>query len=114
MPTEKRPPEGTATGRTRKKMGSILNEWYGEMIGKITDALNGPCHAILEGETGIGKSMAYLIPAIFYSNKNRCRVCVSTNTINLQYQLIDKDLPFLESIIPFEFKYCLLKIEQSI
>ena len=80
-----------------------------EMIGKITDALNGPCHAILEGETGIGKSMAYLIPAIFYSNKNRCRVCVSTNTINLQYQLIDKDLPFLESIIPFEFKYCLLK-----
>lgn len=30
MPTEKRPPEGTATGRTRKKMGSILNEWYGD------------------------------------------------------------------------------------
>ena len=80
-----------------------------ELMGKITDALNAPCHAILEGETGIGKSMAYLIPAIFYSNKNRCRVCVSTNTINLQYQLIDKDLPFLEKIIPFDFKYCLLK-----
>ncbi len=80
-----------------------------ELIGKITEALNEPCHAILEGETGIGKSMAYLIPAIFYSNKNRCRVCVSTNTINLQYQLIEKDLPFLESILPFEFKYCLLK-----
>lgn len=80
-----------------------------DLLGKITDALNTPCHAILEGETGIGKSMAYLIPAIFYSHTNKCRVCVSTNTINLQYQLINKDLPFLEKIIPFDFKYCLLK-----
>ena len=80
-----------------------------ELMGKITDAFNQPCHAILEGETGIGKSMAYLIPSIFYSNKNKCRVCVSTNTINLQYQLVDKDLPFLAQILPVEFKYCLLK-----
>ena len=79
------------------------------LMGKITDALNAPCHAILEGETGIGKSLAYLIPAIFYSNKNKCRVAVSTNTINLQQQLVDKDLPFLEKVIPFDFKYCLVK-----
>ena len=45
-----------------------------ELMKKITDAFNGPSHAILEGETGIGKSMAYLVPAIFYSHKNRCRV----------------------------------------
>ena len=76
---------------------------------KIVDAFNNSCHAILEGETGIGKSMAYLIPSIIYSHINKCRVCVSTNTINLQYQLVDKDLPFLGKILPFDFKYCLLK-----
>lgn len=80
-----------------------------ELMGKIVDAVNKPCHAILEGETGIGKSMAYLIPAIHYANKNRCRVGISTNTINLQHQLVNKDLPFLASIMPFKFKYCLVK-----
>ena len=80
-----------------------------QLMGKIVEALNTPCHAILEGETGIGKSMAYLIPAVHYANKNRCRVAISTNTINLQHQLVNKDLPFLASILPFSFKYCLVK-----
>lgn len=80
-----------------------------ELMGRIVDAINKPCHAILEGETGIGKSMAYLIPAIHFAHKNRCRVGISTNTINLQHQLVNKDLPFLASIMPFKFKYCLVK-----
>lgn len=80
-----------------------------QLMRKIVDALNLPCHAILEGETGIGKSMAYLIPAVHYAHKNRCRVAISTNTINLQHQLVNKDLPFLASILPFTFKFCLVK-----
>lgn len=84
-----------------------------QLMNKVTDALNTPCHAVLEGETGIGKSLAYLIPSIFYSQKNKCRVCISTNTINLQYQLVDKDLPFLKKVLPFDFKYCLLKGRQN-
>lgn len=79
------------------------------LMTKIVEAINKPCHAILEGETGIGKSMAYLIPAVHYAHKNRCRVGISTNTINLQHQLVNKDLPFLASILPFSFKYCLVK-----
>lgn len=75
----------------------------------IVDAMNCSCHAILEGETGIGKSMAYLIPAIHYAKKHKCRVAISTNTINLQHQLVNKDLPLLSTVIPFEFKYCLVK-----
>lgn len=80
-----------------------------QLMQKIVEALNTPCHAILEGETGIGKSMAYLVPAVHYANKNRCRVAISTNTINLQHQLVNKDLPFLASILPFQFKFCLVK-----
>lgn len=80
-----------------------------KLMSQIVEAINKPCHAILEGETGIGKSMAYLIPAVHYAHKNRCRVGISTNTINLQHQLVNKDLPFLASILPFSFKYCLVK-----
>lgn len=80
-----------------------------KLMENIIEAMNGPCHAILEGETGIGKSMAYLIPAVHYAIRNRCRVAISTNTINLQHQLVNKDLPFLASILQFPFKYCLVK-----
>mgnify|MGYP000856881325 FL=1 len=80
-----------------------------QLMTQIIEAMNKPCHAMLEGETGIGKSMAYLIPAVHYAIKNRCRVGISTNTINLQHQLVNKDLPFLASILKFPFKYCLVK-----
>lgn len=80
-----------------------------ELMKLIVAAMNEPGHAILEGETGIGKSMAYLIPAIHYAHQHRCRVAVSTNTINLQHQLVNKDLPLLRSVVPFEFNYCLVK-----
>jgi ATP-dependent DNA helicase DinG len=80
-----------------------------QLMSIIVRALNSSCHAILEGETGIGKSMAYLIPAIHYAREHKCRVAVSTNTINLQHQLVNKDLPLLASILPFEFKFCLVK-----
>ncbi len=84
-----------------------------EMMKKIVEAMNSGNHAILEGETGIGKSMAYLIPAIHYAIKNNCRVAVSTNTINLQHQLVNKDLPFLKKVLPFDFEYRLLKGRQN-
>jgi ATP-dependent DNA helicase DinG len=80
-----------------------------EFLKLIVDALNQPCHAILEGETGIGKSMAYLIPAVHFAREHECRVAISTNTINLQHQLVNKDLPLLSSVLPFNFKYCLVK-----
>ncbi|MBF0500612.1 MAG: hypothetical protein HQM09_10810 [Candidatus Riflebacteria bacterium] len=80
-----------------------------DLLLKIVDALNHPYHAILEGETGVGKSMAYLIPTVFYAHENKRRVAISTNTINLQYQLCNKDLPLLARVLPFEFKFCLVK-----
>ena len=63
----------------------------------------------MEAGTGIGKSFAYLIPAIDRIVTKGERVVVSTNTINLQEQLIDKDIPLLRAVIPDEFSAVLVK-----
>ncbi len=55
----------------------------------------GPRHLLVEGGTGIGKSVAYLLPAALFALRNNVRVVISTNTINLQEQLIAKDIPDL-------------------
>ena len=65
-----------------------------EMAEAVSDALGERRHLVVEAGTGIGKTMAYLIPAIL-SNK---RVVVSTGTKNLQEQLYFKDVPMLEAI----------------
>ncbi len=65
------------------------------MLEAVVESFNGNGIATVEAGTGTGKSLAYLVPAIHWSLANRERVVVSTHTINLQEQLIRKDLPFL-------------------
>jgi len=65
------------------------------MMEVVVKAFNDQHVALIEAGTGTGKSLAYLIPAISWSILNRERVVISTNTINLQEQLIGKDLPLL-------------------
>ncbi|HOT30035.1 MAG TPA: helicase C-terminal domain-containing protein [Candidatus Ozemobacteraceae bacterium] len=97
--------------------GAIFNKLEGHeerpgqigLMESVIDALNAPCHAILEGETGVGKSLAYLIPALYFAHLRKCRVAVSTNTLNLQSQLCGKDLPFLSKYMPFPFTFALMK-----
>ncbi len=64
-----------------------------EMMKAVAQAINNRRHLIVEGGTGVGKSLAYLLPAALYAIKNQKRVVISTNTINLQEQLISKDIP---------------------
>lgn len=64
---------------------------------------------IAEAGTGTGKSVAYLLPAIRWALANRERTVVSTNTINLQEQLVDKDLPLLRRALGEPFKFALVK-----
>jgi ATP-dependent DNA helicase DinG len=80
-----------------------------EMIREVCEAFNGDALALIEAGTGIGKSVAYLIPAIEWSLVNRERVVVSTNTINLQEQLIHKDIPDLQRALGKGFSYLLMK-----
>ncbi len=80
-----------------------------EMARAAAAALNADEVCAIEAGTGIGKSFAYLVPAILWAVKNRDRVVISTGTIALQEQLVAKDLPFLKRVLPVEFKFALIK-----
>src|SRR5437660_5189656 len=66
-------------------------------------------HLAVEAGTGVGKSLAYLVPAILYAVANKKKAVVSTHTINLQEQLTQKDLPMLQQILPVPFSCTMLK-----
>lgn len=86
-----------------------------EMAGVVADAFRQGRHAIVEAGTGVGKSFAYLVPAILFATNHLGRgegsrpVIISTHTISLQEQLIAKDLPLLRSVMPEEFTAVLAK-----
>jgi ATP-dependent DNA helicase DinG len=79
------------------------------MAFSVAEALNGDRVAMIEAGTGTGKSLAYLLPAALWAKRNRERVVVSTNTINLQEQLTGKDIPFLQKNAGISFKAVLIK-----
>lgn len=79
------------------------------MMRTVTRAFNEGQVAVIEAGTGVGKSFAYLAPAILWSLTNKKRVVVSTNTINLQEQLLEKDLPELARQMDREVKAVLVK-----
>src|SRR5438128_38784 len=66
-----------------------------DMATAVTAAFNDGGTALLEAGTGVGKSLAYLVPALRWAARTGEKTLVSTNTINLQEQLVAKDLPFL-------------------
>ncbi len=86
-----------------------------EMADAVAAALARRQHLVVEAGTGVGKSFAYLVPAILAATEDRdddagpFRVVVSTHTISLQEQLITKDLPLLNAVIPREFSAVLVK-----
>src|SRR5688500_7220947 len=73
-----------------------------DMANVVEEAIASRRHALIEAGTGTGKSLAYLVPAIFAAVRDGQRVVVSTDTIQLQEQLIQKDLPFLASVLEAE------------
>jgi ATP-dependent DNA helicase DinG len=80
-----------------------------EMAAAVEAAFERRGRLLVEAGTGVGKSFAYLIPAIKRIVENEERVVVVTNTINLQEQLIEKDIPLLNAVIPEEFSAVLVK-----
>ena len=65
----------------------------------VSNSFNENTISVIEAGTGIGKSLAYLIPAFLWAEKNKERIIVSTNTINLQNQLLNKDILLVKKII---------------
>jgi ATP-dependent DNA helicase DinG len=80
-----------------------------EMAGAVWDHLEAGKHLAVEAGTGVGKSFAYLVPAIEQVCRKKGPILVSTFTITLQEQLINKDLPFLAGALPFPFDAVLAK-----
>ncbi len=80
-----------------------------EMAAAIEEAMGQSRHLLVEAGTGVGKSFAYLVPAIQRAIHAKERVLISTHTIALQEQLIGRDIPFLQAIWPDEFTAVLVK-----
>jgi ATP-dependent DNA helicase DinG len=80
-----------------------------EMAGAVAEALSDPRHLIVEAGTGVGKSFAYLVPVIQHITQTNQRAVISTHTIALQEQLLNKDIPYLNAIMPEEFTAVLMK-----
>lgn len=80
-----------------------------DMLKAVTTALSNGNHLMVEAGTGVGKSFAYLVPAAMFAVQNNTRVVVSTNTINLQDQLIKKDIPDLQAALNLDVRAAVLK-----
>jgi ATP-dependent DNA helicase DinG len=112
------PLDPTVVGSTLGPSGPIAatlsryehRESQQEMVVEIARLYNDGGVGLLEAGTGVGKSLAYLIPALRWAATNGERTVVSTNTINLQEQLVGKDLPFLARALTDQpVRFALLK-----
>jgi ATP-dependent DNA helicase DinG len=80
-----------------------------EMMNEITRAFHESKHVVIEAGTGVGKSLGYLWPAVMFAKSTHEKVVISTYTIQLQEQLLHKEIKLLEKISPTPFKTVLLK-----
>src|SRR5437762_6836486 len=80
-----------------------------QMAIAVARALENREHLAVEAGTGVGKSLAYLVPAILHAVAKKKKAVVCTHTINLQEQLTEKDLPMLQKILPVKFAFTMLK-----
>ena len=80
-----------------------------EMLQTVAEAFNNGRHVLVEAGTGTGKSLGYLLPAAYWATGNSRRVVISTNTINLQDQLIGKDIPALQETLHLDLRTAIRK-----
>jgi ATP-dependent DNA helicase DinG len=89
--------------------GYEKREGQRDMSEEIYDAFQANKHALIEAETGTGKSLAYLLPAIYESLRTRKRLVVSTYTTQLQSQLLEEEIPLIRRLLSIPFTIALLK-----
>jgi ATP-dependent DNA helicase DinG len=84
-----------------------------QMAVAIARALEEERHLVVEAGTGVGKSLAYLIPGVLFALGKKKKAIISTHTINLQEQLLYKDIPILQKLLPETFEAALIKGRQN-
>src|SRR5881275_385156 len=100
-------------GRLSKSKNFEFRPQQQEMAVAVARTLEEERHLVVEAGTGIGKSLAYLVPAILFAREQKKKAIVSTHTINLQEQLLHKDIPILKKVLPVEFEAALMKGRQN-
>lgn len=103
----------SSTGLLSKASNFEYRPQQQQMAVAVAKALESSSNLMVEAGTGVGKSLAYLIPAILFAVARKKKAVISTHTINLQEQLIGKDLPMLEQILPVKFSFTMLKGRQN-
>ena len=84
-----------------------------EMAARVAQALEEERHLVVEAGTGVGKSLGYLVPSVLFALERHKKAIVSTHTINLQEQLLHKDILILKKLLPVEFEAALMKGRQN-
>ena len=84
-----------------------------QMAVAMARALDEERHLVVEAGTGVGKSLAYLVPAVLFALGRNKKAIISTHTINLQEQLLYKDIPILQKLLPQTFDAALIKGRQN-
>jgi len=84
-----------------------------EMATRVAQALEEEQHLIVEAGTGVGKSLGYLVPSVLFALERHKKAIISTHTINLQEQLLHKDIPILKKVLTVEFEAALMKGRQN-
>ncbi len=103
----------SATGLLAKARNFEYRAEQQEMAVAVARALSEERHLVVEAGTGVGKSLAYLVPAILWALEKKKKAVVSTYTINLQEQLVFKDIPILQKVLPETFEAILWKGRQN-
>lgn len=103
----------SATGIFSKAKNFEYRPEQQQMAVAVAKALEGRESLLVEAGTGVGKSFAYLVPAILFAVSRQKKAVICTHTINLQEQLVEKDLPVLKQVLPVEFSYTMLKGRQN-
>ncbi|MES2122517.1 MAG: helicase C-terminal domain-containing protein [Chlamydiota bacterium] len=99
--------EGGALSRSLDQYDERIGQK--EMARTILGAYDQDEIVLVEAGTGIGKSLAYLVPAVYWALKHQEKTVISTHTIALQEQLVNKDIPFLLKLLGIDLKACLVK-----
>ena len=93
----------------RKLPGYEFRSQQIAMARAVVKAFNSSTHLMVEAGTGIGKSLAYLLPSVLWATTNGTPVVISTNTKNLQTQLFKKDLPLIRTTLGIDFRAAIIK-----
>src|SRR5438105_15133968 len=100
-------------GRLAKAKNFERRPQQQQMAAGVARALEEDRQLVVEAGTGVGKSLAYLVPAILLALEHHKKAIISTHTINLQEQLLHKDIPILKKVLPVEFEAALMKGRQN-